>query len=247
MEVAVFGNEAVPQAVPGQVATPEETRAHARLSLVVGGKSSELNQVSADTLAEGEDLDKRLFDILGASVLLLFSLPLMLLVAIAVLLLSGRPVLFGQRRLTTGGREFTMWKFRSMSRDAEVKSGPVWATVNDPRVTPLGRFLRRTRLDELPQIFNVLAGDMSLVGPRPERPEMADKLRESLRWFDKRLEVKAGLTGLAQVEAGYSGDMDDYRDKLALDILYVRKKSILLDLIIGFKTIKVILSGSGSR
>jgi lipopolysaccharide/colanic/teichoic acid biosynthesis glycosyltransferase len=190
---------------------------------------------------------KRGVDITGSSILLFMLAPAFLAVAIAIKLTSPGPVFFRQNRLTQGGRIFTLIKFRSMSVDAESSTGATFAQKSDPRVTPVGTFLRRTRLDELPQLINVLRGDMSLIGPRPERPEIADQLSKRISRFPVRLRAKAGLTGLAQVIQGYPNDVDGYRRKLSLDILYIRQQSLLLDAWIALKTIGVVFSGSGAR
>ena len=134
-----------------------------------------------------------------------------------------------------------------MIANAEGSSGAVWAATNDPRVTTVGKFLRSSRLDELPQLVNVLKGEMSLIGPRPERPEFAETLEEQLPQFGKRLAVKGGITGLAQVSAGYAACIDSYREKLALDLLYIKNRSLLLDLSIALQTVKVVLTGNGAR
>jgi lipopolysaccharide/colanic/teichoic acid biosynthesis glycosyltransferase len=134
-----------------------------------------------------------------------------------------------------------------MRQDAERETGPVIAQLHDVRVTGVGKFLRKTRLDELPQVWNVLRGDMSLIGPRPERPELAKNFEKKINGFHRRLGVKAGLTGLAQVIQGYPEYTDGYRQKLALDILYIKKKSVFLDMWIALKTVGVVVSGSGAR
>lgn len=193
------------------------------------------------------DRAKRALDIVGASALGGGLLPVMVVVAAAVRLSSPGPVLYRQRRLTQGGREFMLCKFRTMRHNAERDSGAVMALRDDDRVTSVGKILRKTRLDELPQLWNVLQGEMSLIGPRPERPELAKKFESRIRGFGRRLGVKAGLTGLAQVVQGYPEHHDGYRQKLALDILYIKRKSMALDLWIALKTIGVVLSGSGAR
>lgn len=193
------------------------------------------------------DPGKRVIDLAGSIALLSAAAPVMLGVAVAVYISSGWPVVYSQKRLTQGGRVFTIFKFRTMRKDAESKSGAVWAQVNDPRVTKIGHFLRITRLDELPQLFNVLLGDMSLIGPRPERPEIAEELAKQLPSFNRRLEVKAGITGLAQVSRGYVSNLESYRHKLALDLLYIKKRCLLLDIQIALKTIIVVITGSGAR
>ena len=190
---------------------------------------------------------KRTVDLTAASILLVATAPLMALVAVLVKMSSPGPIILRQTRLTAGGKTFPMFKFRSMRSDAESSSGPVLAKANDTRVTTIGRFIRLTRIDELPQFINIIRGEMSLIGPRPERPEIADQLRKSLPQFDRRLEVKAGLTGLAQVEMGYSGCTDSYRRKLAFDRLYVQRQSLPLDLWIALRTVWVMCTGRGAR
>lgn len=190
---------------------------------------------------------KRVVDLAGASILLLATAPLMAAVAAGIRATSVGPVLFKQPRLTENGRVFMLLKFRSMRVDAERESGAVFAQDGDSRVTSLGRFLRKTRLDELPQLINVLKGEMSLVGPRPERPEIAAELAGKIRGFQRRLRAKAGLTGLAQVIQGYPDDIDGYRRKLGLDLLYIRRRGLLLDLWIAMKTVGVVVSGAGAR
>ena len=171
----------------------------------------------------------------------------MVVLCISVRISSRGTAIFQQKRLTKDGQLFDMYKFRTMVADAEVKSGPVYAADSDPRVTKFGRFLRITRLDELPQLINVLIGDMSLIGPRPERPEMAQNLAQDLPSFHRRLEVKAGLSGLAQIQGGYASDVESYRKKLALDLLYIKNRGFLLDLKIAVRTILVIFTGFGAR
>jgi lipopolysaccharide/colanic/teichoic acid biosynthesis glycosyltransferase len=190
---------------------------------------------------------KRAVDVMGALTLLVVASPLMSGVALAIKATSPGPILIRQRRLTAGGREFTLFKFRSMNHHAERVSGATFAVSDDKRVTPVGKIIRTTRLDELPQLINVLLGDMSLIGPRPERPEMAQELGERIRGFHRRLGVKAGLTGLAQVLQGYPDDVDGYRRKLGLDMLYIRKQGFALDLWIALRTIGVVLTGSGAK
>ena len=190
---------------------------------------------------------KRVIDLSAATALLVAASPVMLAVACAIKLSSSGPVLFTQTRLTQGGRIFTLYKFRSMVVNAERDTGAVLANRIDIRVTAIGRFIRKTRLDELPQLFNVLSGDMSLIGPRPERPEIASKLSKDIPRFSRRLAAKAGLTGLAQVVQGYPDGVKGYRRKLGLDVLYIKNQTLWLDLSIAIRTIGVILSGSGAR
>ncbi len=192
------------------------------------------------------EIVKAAFDFIVASALILVLFPLMLLVAALVKLTSPGPAIYSQVRLTKGGKKFTMFKFRTMCNDAERGTGAVWAKKGDPRVTKLGAFLRKTRLDELPQLVNVVRGEMSLIGPRPERPEIATELVKVLPRFSKRLEVKAGITGLAQTYSGYASNYDDYRRKLALDIKYVRDRSVAMDAAIIARTVRVVVSGDGA-
>jgi sugar transferase (PEP-CTERM system associated) len=183
---------------------------------------------------------KRILDILTALLLLLATWPFLAAAALAVKLQDGGPVLYRQDRVTEGGRVFRIMKLRTMLVDAE-KAGARWAAEGDPRVTAIGRFLRRTRLDELPQLFNVLRGDMSLVGPRPERPEFIAELTAQLPLYDERHRVKAGLTGWAQVNYPYGASLDDARSKLSYDLYYVKNFNLLFDLRILLQTLRVVL------
>jgi exopolysaccharide biosynthesis polyprenyl glycosylphosphotransferase len=175
------------------------------------------------------------------------SLPVMALAALLIKLDSKGPVLFRQERVGENARIFVLLKFRSMRVDAERESGPVWATPMDPRVTRVGRILRRTRLDELPQLFNVLTGRMSFVGPRPERPEFVWKLQRQIPYYTERFSVKPGLTGWAQVRYHYASSVEDAIEKLQYDLYYVKNLSPFLDLLILLGTIQVVLFGRGAR
>ncbi len=190
---------------------------------------------------------KRLFDLAAAAVLLAVAAPVMLLVGLLVRLTSEGPVLFRQERIGQEGRPYTLVKFRTMRADAESISGPVWAREKDPRITRVGGFLRKTRLDELPQIFNVLAGDMSLVGPRPERAFFTEQLRREIPFYDLRLAVKPGITGWAQILYPYGASVEDARSKLEFDLYYVKNGSPFLDAVIVFHTVKHVLFGRGAR
>jgi len=192
-------------------------------------------------------LTKRAMDLAAASVGLLIGAPLMGLVAAMVRLTSAGPVFYHQTRTGEGGRPFTVHKFRTMRTDAEVGTGPVWAAAADPRVTGIGGFLRRTRLDELPQLWNILCGDMSLVGPRPERPEFVRGLTEQIPFYGQRHSVKPGLTGWAQVRYTYGASVEDAMEKLQYDLFYIKNMSALLDLFIMFATVKTVLRRQGSR
>ncbi len=192
-------------------------------------------------------LIKRGLDLFFAAVLFALSLPVMLLAAIVIKLDSRGPVIFKQVRVGENGREFNIYKFRSMRQDAEAKSGPVWAGAQDNRVTKVGKFMRKTRIDELPQLVNVLKGDMSFVGPRPERPFFVAKLKEEIPYYSIRTVVKPGLTGWAQVRYPYGATVEDAVEKLQYDIYYIKNMSPLLDMMIFFSTIKVVLTGQGAR
>jgi sugar transferase (PEP-CTERM system associated) len=189
---------------------------------------------------------KRAMDIGLAMTGLVFSLPVMALVAAMVKLDSKGPVLFRQQRVGERGRIFVLNKFRSMSVDAE-RNGAVWAQARDPRVTRVGRWLRRARLDELPQFWNVLVGDMSFVGPRPERPEFVGTLQKQIPFYVARHAVKPGITGWAQVCHHYAASVEDSMEKLQYDLYYIKNLSPLLDLVILLRTLQVVLFARGSR
>ncbi|MPY87928.1 MAG: TIGR03013 family PEP-CTERM/XrtA system glycosyltransferase [Luteitalea sp.] len=189
---------------------------------------------------------KRAMDVFAAVVGLVITAPLVALVALAVKLTSPGPVLYRQQRVGHHGTLFTLVKFRSMYADAEAASGAVWAQLNDPRVTPIGRFLRITRLDELPQLWNVLRGHMSLVGPRPERPEFIDELTKRIPFYGQRHVVRPGLTGWAQVRYAYGASVHDAMEKLQYDLFYIKHLSMALDLFIMFATLKTVLLGRGT-
>jgi sugar transferase (PEP-CTERM system associated) len=190
---------------------------------------------------------KRALDVVFSAAGLLLGAPIMLLVAVAVRRTSHGPVLYHQRRVGRHGREFTAHKFRTMREDAESGTGPVWSTENDMRVTRIGGFLRRTRLDEMPQLWNVLIGDMSFVGPRPERPEFVRDLTERIPFYGQRHVLKPGLTGWAQVRYTYGASVEDAIEKLQYDLYYIKNLSIALDFVIVLETIKTVLTRKGAR
>jgi exopolysaccharide biosynthesis polyprenyl glycosylphosphotransferase len=167
--------------------------------------------------------------------------PIMLLVALAVLVTSPGPVLFRQTRVGLNGKPFTIYKFRSMRVDAEAQTGAVWAVKNDPRVTSIGKYLRVLRLDELPQLFNVIRGEMSIVGPRPERPEFVQTLSEVIPFYRQRHSVKPGITGWAQINYKYGETIEDAIVKLEFDLFYIKNLSLSLDMYIIFHTMKAML------
>jgi exopolysaccharide biosynthesis polyprenyl glycosylphosphotransferase len=190
---------------------------------------------------------KRSLDIISALTILTVFLPLWILVAVAIKLTSRGSILFQQQRIGKGGKSFTLYKFRSMVEDAERHTGPVWAQKNDRRVTKVGRILRRTRLDEFPQFINVVKGEMSLVGPRPERPYFVQKLIQEIPLYSRRLNVKPGITGWAQTRHTYDASLDDVREKVKYDLYYIENMSLTLDLKILARTILVTLTGSGAH
>ena len=182
-------------------------------------------------------LTKRAFDIVAAVLGLLIALPVMAAIALVVAATTKGPVLYRQTRLGAGGKPFTVYKFRTMVVDAEDFECPSFACENDPRVIRGGRLLRGTHLDELPQLWNVLTGDMSVVGPRPERPEFAGRLEEAVPFWNRRLLVKPGITGWAQIQCGYVSDCDEMAEKLEYDLWYLRNRSLALDIAICMKTV----------
>lgn len=184
---------------------------------------------------------KRALDVAAAAVLLVLGAPLCLLVGIAIRLEDGGPVLYRQTRVGRGGAPFTLFKLRSMRLDAEAESGPQWAVPDDSRATRIGRWIRALRIDEIPQAWNVLVGEMSFVGPRPERPSFVALLREEFPAYDLRHCVRPGLTGWAQVNQPYSASVDDVRRKLDFDLHYLRNWSVLLDVRILARTAELIL------
>jgi sugar transferase (PEP-CTERM system associated) len=189
---------------------------------------------------------KRAMDVLIAGCGLLVCAPLMVAVAIAVRLSSKGPALYRQERVGHHGKAFQVHKFRSMREDAEAETGPVWSTPSDTRITFLGRFLRRTRLDELPQLWNVLVGEMSMVGPRPERPGFVEELTREIPFYGQRHIVRPGVTGWAQVKYTYGASMEDALEKLQYDLFYIKNMSIALDLFIVFQTVKTVVLQRGA-
>jgi lipopolysaccharide/colanic/teichoic acid biosynthesis glycosyltransferase len=205
----------------------------------------------------------RIVNFVLAAVALFFALPLLLLIAIAIKLTSRGPVLYTQERVgldrrtprihpgnhrrvrDIGGKPFTIYKFRTMRVDAEAHSGAIWATQNDPRVTPVGRFLRQYRLDEIPQLLNVMRGEMNIVGPRPERPTIFAELREHIKEYPQRQRAKPGITGLAQIYHHYDRSLDDVRTKVRFDLEYIERRSLWEDLRIMVRTLPVILFRRG--
>lgn len=190
---------------------------------------------------------KRTFDVVVSASFLVFTLPITVSTAIAIKLSSPGPIFFRQERVGLGGRRFYIYKFRSMRADAEGDGIPRWAGANDDRITPVGRFIRQMRIDEIPQVINVLIGDMSFVGPRPERPYFVESLSEKVPFYYQRHGVKPGITGWAQINYPYGASEDDARAKLAYDLYYVKNGSLFLDFLILVQTVRVILWPEGAR
>ena len=190
---------------------------------------------------------KRVFDLLCTLLLTVVASPLMLLTALAIKLESRGTVFYWQERVGANNQVFQVAKFRSMAVDAEKDGKPVWAAANDARVTRVGQVIRRLRIDELPQLLNVLRGDMSLVGPRPERPFFVDQLTQEIPYYALRHSVKPGVTGWAQVRYQYGSTVEDSQEKLQYDLYYIKNHTLFLDIVILLETIGVVLTGKGAR
>lgn len=201
-----------------------------------------------ENISEGNktlfEISKRIFDVLIALIIGLISLPFLPIIMLMVKFNSRGPIFFTQVRTGKDGQEFKAIKFRSMYQDSENK-GPMYAQENDPRITKIGRFLRKTRIDEIPQLLNILSGEMSFIGPRPERPEFIKDLKKSIPFYQERLLVKPGLTGWAQINFPYASTDDDNLKKLQYDLYYIKNRSLILDLSILLKTLNIIFKGAG--
>ncbi len=190
---------------------------------------------------------KRILDLLAATLVLICTAPLTIVVAALIKLEDGGPAFFRQQRVGHHGVVFTLRKFRSMKVDAEAETGPVWAKADDPRVTRVGRWIRLLHIDEIPQVWNVLRGEMSFVGPRPERPEFVSELQSLIPFYEFRHTVRPGITGWAQVNCPYGATVADAREKLAYDLDYLRNFSVRMDLAIMLRTLDIIVFGRGAR
>lgn len=190
---------------------------------------------------------KAAVDYFLSSIGLIISLPIMALIALAIKIDSSGPIFYRQKRVGKNGRVFTLLKFRSMKENAEQETGPVWAAENDDRMTRVGKIIRKMRLDEIPQMFNVLKGDMSFVGPRPERPHFFDHLKDNIPFYEKRHAAKPGITGWAQIQYPYGASQNDALEKLKYDLYYIKNRSFFFDLNIIFQTIKIVLFRRGAR
>ncbi len=190
---------------------------------------------------------KRAFDIMASIIGIICLSPLFIITALLIKLTSKGPIFYKQTRVGKDGALFEMYKFRTMRVDAEQGTGPVWAAQNDPRLIPVGKLLRKSHVDEIPQFINILKGEMSLIGPRPERPVFVDKFKEIIPDYTKRLAVKPGITGLAQVWHRYDETIEDVKKKIKYDLLYIKKYCLWTDLRILFRTFRVVFTGEGAR
>lgn len=205
-----------------------------------------VRDIIRDTLNVRDFGLRRVIDFSGALIMLIFLFPLFVIVAIAIRVESRGPIFYSQQRCGKNSKIFSVFKFRSMVQDAEKLSGPVWAQKNDPRITKVGRFMRKTRIDELPQLMNILRGDMSFIGPRPERPFFVESFRKQIPMYMNRLKVKPGVTGLAQVTVGYDETLEDVKEKIARDNEYIdQADSWKMNVYILWKTFFVVLMGEG--
>jgi exopolysaccharide biosynthesis polyprenyl glycosylphosphotransferase len=204
-----------------------------------------LIDIMPQLMPEWEKKLKRIMDVLVSLLILIISSPVLLLTALAIKIETPGPVFFKQERCGIDGLVFKMIKFRSMRKDAEKHSGPVWSKKNDPRITKIGRFIRGVRIDEIPQMWNVLKGEMSLVGPRPERPYFVEMLSKEIPYYKRRLKVRPGITGWAQVKHKYDETIDDVKIKLRYDLFYIENMSLRMDFKILFRTIFVVLFAKG--
>jgi exopolysaccharide biosynthesis polyprenyl glycosylphosphotransferase len=196
-------------------------------------------------MPEWEKKLKRLMDIVLSFILILVSLPVTFVTAVAIKLESKGPIFYKQERSGLNGKAFKIYKFRSMVTDAEKLTGPIWSMKDDPRITKVGKFIRRVRIDEIPQVINILKGDMSFVGPRPERPFFVEKLSQEIPLYKRRLKVRPGVTGWAQVKHKYDESIEDVKVKLRYDLFYIENMSLRMDFKIIIRTVFVVLFGKG--
>jgi exopolysaccharide biosynthesis polyprenyl glycosylphosphotransferase len=204
-----------------------------------------LIEVMPDPMPSWEKLTKRMFDMVLSLIILTITAPLFIVLAVLIRITSAGPAIFRQERIGLYGNPFIMYKFRTMYADAEKRSGPVWAKENDPRITPLGYWLRKLRLDEIPQLANVLKGDMSLVGPRPERDHFVQQFKKQIPLYTRRLRVRPGITGWAQVKWKYDESFEDVKEKTKYDLFYVENMSLRMDFKILLNTIMTVVKGKG--
>ena len=231
--------------IPSYVTSREKARAPEPSTLALFG--SGFLGIIISFLRRTYALVKRIFDLTISVLSLIVLSPLLLMTALLIKLTSKGPIVYTQTRVGLDGQHFNIYKFRTMRVDAEKETGPVWAIKNDSRLTPIGGILRKSRIDEIPQFINVLKGDMSIIGPRPERPVFVNKFSEIIPDYSKRLAVKPGITGLAQVWHRYDENIDDVKKKVKYDILYIKKMCFIADIRIVLRTIRVVLTGFGAQ
>lgn len=231
--------------IPSEVSTQSKARAPepSTVALFGSGFLGMLISFVRRTYA----ITKRIIDLIGSVIGIVIAAPLMLLTALLIKLTSKGPIFYSQTRVGKDGNHFEIYKFRTMKSDAEKESGPVWAKANDNRLTPIGGFLRKAHIDELPQLFNVLKGEMSIIGPRPERPIFVEQFKQQINNYENRLAIKPGITGLAQVWHRYDETIEDVKKKVKYDILYIKRMCLWADITIALRTVYVILTGKGAR
>jgi exopolysaccharide biosynthesis polyprenyl glycosylphosphotransferase len=218
----------------------------------IGKRREVVKEVKGVNVEKGNDtkpyyIVKRLMDIVGSMIAFMVFSPFFLFVALFIKIFSRGPVFFKQTRTGLDGKHFEIYKFRTMKVDAEKYSGPVWAAQNDSRLIPGGNFLRKSKIDEIPQFINVLKGEMSIIGPRPERPFFVARLKDQIRDYEKRLKIKPGITGLAQVLHRADETINDVRKKVKYDILYIKRMCLWTDVRILAKTVRFVLTGAVAR
>lgn len=230
-----------------QLEQPADQKAHApepaTMILFLGG----IGGLVIRYVRFGFERIKRFMDLVLSVIGLTITAPVVGFAALLIKLDSPGPIIYSQKRLGKGGKVFKIYKLRTMRCDAEKKSGAVWAQKNDPRITAAGRLLRKTRIDEIPQLLNVFKGDMSIVGPRPERPELVLTLKKAIHDYEKRLMVKPGITGLAQVKHKYDESIEDVKTKVRYDLMYMQNMRLSTDLRILAETFGVVLTGKGAN
>ncbi len=247
----VYPADHVQQAVPSltklEYDVTEKSKTHAPEPATLALFGSGLLGMVVTFLRKTYALSKRILDIFLSILALIALTPLCIVVAVLIKLTSKGPIFFTQTRVGKDKQLFEILKFRTMRVDAEKETGPVWAQENDPRLIPIGKILRKSHIDEIPQFINVIRGEMSIIGPRPERPNFVDTLKLQVDGYETRLEVKPGITGLAQVKHRYDENIEDVRKKIKYDIMYIKNMCFWTDFQILIRTVKVVFTGAGAR